>query len=329
MKKYNVVLLCIALLSVLLVPLFSFSEGRVEGVVKDQDTKLPIEGAIITLKVLDKSDFYELFEFKYTTKKNGTFHFDIEPKKEIFYYIQCQKDGYIALISEYYFKYVKKELFRDMVNGFSMAEGQVKFVEICLEKGAVLEGMIRGIGLQGEYPIASVPGSLMRKTNPNNAYLKEKYRYIVNSFGTDEKGIFRIEGVEPYDYYILAVHPTGRVLEDIENVFVERGEDNYFQYTLDLTDQTGFEGYIKVNGHPPHSCTIDLSQHSKTNPDQLLYWSRIYTNKEGFFSYKGLLPGIYTLSFSGFDEDDNSFNFPENKIVEIEFQKTLLLNLEF
>lgn len=329
MKKTICVVTFVLIIAFFFNPLFALIEGRIEGVVKDKDTKLPIEGATITLKILAESDFYELFEFKYTTKKNGAFHFDIEPKKEIFYYVQCQKKGYISLIPEYYFEYDKIELFRDMVKGFSVDQGQVKFVDIGLEKGAVLEGMLRGIGLQGEYPLASVSGFLMRKTNPNHAYLKEKYLYVVNHFDTDEKGFFKIAGVEPYDQYLLAVNMAAHEVKDIEHVIVEKGKDNYFRYTLDLTDQTGFEGYIKVNGHPPHSCTIDLSQFSKTNPDQLIYWSRIYANKEGFFSYKGILPGIYILSFSGTDEDNNYFRFPENKIIEIVSKKTLVLNLEF
>ncbi len=329
MKKIICVVTFVLIIGFFFNPLFALIEGRIEGVVKDKDTKLPIEGATITLKILAESDFYELFEFKYTTKKNGTFHFDIKPKKGIFYYIQCQKKGYISLIPEYYFEYDKKELFRDMVKGFSVDQGQVKFVEICLERGAVLEGMLRGIGLQGEYPIASVPGALVRKTNPNSAYLKKRYRYVVDHFGTDEKGNFKIEGVEPYSQYVLALHMATHEVKDIENVIVEKGKNNYCQYTLDLTDQTGVEGYIKVNGHPPHSCTIDLSQYSKTNPDQLIYWSRIFTNKEGFFSYKGLLPGIYILSFDGFDKDSNFFSFPENEIIEIVSQKTLSLNFEF
>ncbi len=329
MKKTICVVTFVLIIAFFFNPLFALIEGRIEGVVKDKDTNLPIEGATITLKILAESDFYELFKFKYTTKKNGTFHFDIEPRKGIFYYIQCQKKGYISLIPEYYFKYVKKELFRDMVKGFTVAEGQVKFVDIGLEKGAVLEGMLRGIGLQGESPIASVPGSLARKTNPNSAYLKKRYRYVVDYFGTDEKGNFKIEGVEPYSQYVLAIDMATHDVKDIENVIVEKGKNNYIQYTLDLTNQTGVEGYIKVNGHPPHSCTIDLSQYSKTNPDQLIYWTRIYTNKEGFFSYKGLLPGIYKLSFGGYDNDINSFSFPEKKIIEIESQKTLILNLEF
>ncbi len=329
MKKTICVISCVLIFSMFYYPLFALIEGRVEGVVKDKDTKQLIEGATVTLKILSDSNLYELFESTYTTKKNGKFRFNIKPRKGVFYYIQCQKISYISLVPRYYFEYSKKESFRDMVKGFSVNEGQVKFIEIEMEKGGALEGVIYGVDWKGESPLSLVGGLLILKTNPNADFLCDASRYVIGHIETDKNGYFYIDGLETNDKYYLALQPVGHFVSDIKGASVIKGEKKRAEYRVDMTDQTGIEGYVKVEGQPMRACSVFLTQVNPSNPDLVIRQFYIKTGEDGFFFYRGMPTGTYWVSIRGFDINQKYYSRDKLEVVQVELNKVkkIILNL--
>jgi hypothetical protein len=117
---------------------FARISSRIEGTVTDKDTGEPIPKAWVLLYRVEKG-----IEETTQTNDKGYFKFEgppIFPNRE--YFIRCTATGYAQYIPGYYLEYVKPEYFDEIIHPFLLEEGQIKHVQIRLEKGGSLKGIL-------------------------------------------------------------------------------------------------------------------------------------------------------------------------------------------
>lgn len=284
--------------------LFPKISSRVQGQVIDKDTKLPIQGAKIQLIFLSISDKYQRnreLDMETITDQNGKFKFDLSYIwRSSAYYLQCEKKGYISLIPDYYFRHYIQEKFPEMTGVFILQEGQIKHFVIELEKGGGLKGTIYKKEASGISPYSNVSGILERKNNPNISVLRdEKYSYEIATLHADENGKFEIEGVEPYDDYYILLQGDGYNIPFIEGIKIEKNVTENIEHIIDLTDQTGIEGFIKI-GQDFVSYGYVLMYRCDTFKTPLIKkdYGGCKISNNGYYSCKGLNSGTYLLKYN-------------------------------
>ncbi len=311
-------------------PLFPKISSRVQGKVIDKDTKQPIQGAKVQLIYLTSGTTQRLREQdqETLTDQNGKFKFDVRYYLTgTDFYLQCEKKGYISLIPDYYFGYFIKEKFQEMTGVFTLQEGQVKHFAIELGKGGGLKGTIYKKEASGISPFSDLSGNLERRNNPDATLLKDyKHGYNIAPIYTDENGKFEIEGIEPYDDYSLVFFPGKRVLEVIQPVKIVKNINENIEYIIDLTDQTGIEGVIKIGqDFAQHGFVVMIKNEtaitSLTQNDMCS--DQIYD--QGCYSCKGLNPGRYLLKVNV--ESKDGVSRIEEFVVDIISGTTKVFNI--
>ncbi len=285
-------------------PLFPKISSRVQGKVIDKDTKQPIQGAKVQLIYLWISPNYSRernWDKEILTDKNGNFKFDLQfsfyPISKFAFYLQCEKKGYISLIPSIYLKYRKDEKFPEVAGVFTLEEGKIKHFAIELEKGGGLKGTIYKREASGISPFSNVSGYLERKANPNISLLRdEKDGYSIASIYTDDNGKFEIDGIEPFDDYYILLLGDGYNIPYIEGIKIDKNITENFEYVIDLTDQTGIEGFIKIGQDFAEGGLVafyknNIDETSLTKKDR----GGSAISETGYYSLKGINPGTYRM----------------------------------
>jgi len=302
-----------------LVPLIS---SRVDGTVLDKETRQPIAGVKVKLVTGPRTMFEELSEETVTDRK-GYFKFDLSFKLPITAYLQCEKEGYIPLIPEYYLMHAKEELFDKVVNLFEIHQGKIKRSIITLEKGGTLKGKVFKRDSNGISPYAYFGGSLLRSTNPDVNLIIENKNYYVAYFSTNANGEFEIKGIEPYGDYYIQFFPKGYPSEVVRNISINRNDNPVFECTIDLTDQTGIKGTVFLGQKPVDWARVMIRMSNKTNLDDK-DGAFDDADKNGNYSCLGINPGRYTVIVQTSYEE----NKYENKfIVDILQGVTKIMNI--
>jgi len=330
MRHAKTIILVIVLMAILQGNLFSLITSRIEGVVVDADTEEIISDAKVSLYITDvHGDFFNFFKFHTESSKEGTFSFELKNlvKPNVGYYIQCKKDGYISLIPEYYFTYGKKEVYAEMLQVFQMEEGQVKHLKVRLSKGGILKGKFLKKDSSGITPLEYVAASLYRKTNPNERYLKEeKSGYKIAQMEVDEKGEFEIKGIEPFGNYNILISQNGYVSHIIEGIVIVLNNVSTIKETVDVSNQTGIHGSIRIKNVNPDSGIVFLI---RDNPDKNLSYKDLcqsFVDKDGYYSCRGLNPGVYRLKFRVYK---NGIEFKKEIVVYLEKGILKTTDIEF
>jgi len=310
-------------------PLFPKISSRVQGKVIDKDTKQPIQGAKVQLIYLWANNYSREMNWdkEILTDKNGKFKFDLQftfyPISKFAFYLQCENKGYISLIPPIYFKYRKDEKFPEVAGVFTLVEGQIKHFAIELEKGGGLKGTIYKKEASGISPYSYISLYLKRITNPDSNLLRDdEYGYYIASINTDKNGNFEITGIEPYhDYsikFVLTEHPFGV----IQHVKIEKNIIENIEYVIDLTDQTGIEGIIKIGQDIAEKGEVWIRNISKSTLDQTDICNSDIS-KDGRYSCKGVNPGTYRVYVIAF----NSVKSEKEFVVEIVEGTTKVFNI--
>jgi hypothetical protein len=325
MNKIKPFVFVVLFLGIFQFNLFSLLTSRVEGTVVDKDTGAPIEGVTITLHTRTPGGSYvRLGQRDTLTDKRGYFKFKINPKLTVFYFIECSKRGYVSFPPIYYLEYGKDEYYADLLQMFQVQEGEIKHLRVELEKGGTLKGTFYKKDLSGISPFSHASGLLIRESVPDMERLRDERSFIIFHIEADENGKFMIEGIEPFDQYSIRIFPRVYVSQEIENIVVRKNQVEEIEYTFDMTDQTGIEGSVKVNGQPPqlgHIYILNLTQESL----KTFGGATTRIENDGHFVYKGMPPGKYRLTASGFDKDRNRFS--GEYFVEISANQTKVINI--
>ncbi|MDQ1353671.1 MAG: CarboxypepD reg-like domain [Acidobacteriota bacterium] len=307
-------------------PLYPKISSRVQGKVIDKDTKQPIQGAKVQLIYLWARTFQRVMDpdQETFTDKDGKFKFDVRSYiKHSAFYLQCEKTGYISLIPSFYFEYRKDEKFREVAGVFRLQEGQIKHFAIELEKGGGLKGTIYKKEASGISPFSYLGGYLKRRTNPDSNLLQDdEYGYYIASINTDKNGNFEITGIEPYDDYSIKFVLTEHPFEVIQHVKIEKNIIENIEYVIDLTDQTGIEGIIKIGQDIAEKGEVWIRNISKSSLDQADICNSDIS-KDGRYSCKGVNPGTYRVYVIAF----NSVKSEKEFIVEIVEGTTKVFNI--
>jgi hypothetical protein len=311
-------------------PLFPKISSRVQGKVIDKDTKQPIQGAKVQLIYLWAGSTKRIREpdQETLTDQKGKFKFDVKYLRGLAdFYLKCEKKGYISLIPSYYERYGKDEKFLEITKLFTLEEGQIKHFAIELEKGGGIKGTIYKKEASGISPFSDISGFIGRNTNPDVNFLKDDADcYDIAHIKADENGKFEIDGIEPYDDYYIIFLKNGYKIPDIKGIKIEKNITESFEYVIDLTDQTGIEGYIKIG---QDFASYGLVWMYKYNP----YKTPLTENdsgvcnvsKNGYYFCKGLNPGTYILRISIHTED--GLKKTGEYMVEIISGSTKLFNI--
>lgn len=325
MNKLRSFILIFLFLGMFQMSLLSKIDSRVEGMVVDRDTGLPIEGAKITLHTRTPGGGYvRLGQRDTLTDKKGFFKFEINPKLTVFYFVECSKNGYISFPPNYYLEYGKNEYYAELLQMFQVQEGQIKHLRIGMEKGGTLKGTFYKKDLSGISPFSFASGLLTRESVPGKERFRDDGYFIIAHVEADAHGKFIIEGIEPFDQYSITIFPGVYIPQEIENVVVRKNQIEEIEYTFDMTDQTGIEGTVTISEQPPqlgHIYILNLTQESI----ETFGGATTRINDDGHFSYKGMPPGKYQLTASGFDKDNNKFL--KEYIVEISANQTKTINM--
>lgn len=310
--------------------------SRVEGVVTDKDTGIPIEGAKVTLHIgYMRTDYFVTnreIEWETVTNSKGYFRFNIGiPLTRVNeFYVQCSKKDYIPSIPELYKAYSKPEFVKENFRVFKLNEGQIKHLKIELEKGGILKGKIFKKEPSGITPLSYAGGFLKRKSNPDEKRLEEAISgYKIEHIDADEKGEFEIHSIEPYDNYYITFVLNGYPLIDVSDIKVNKYTTEMVEIILDLTDQTGIEGIITVGALPAKSGYIYIIRDvpiSQLKKNDISSFDIYENNINGKYSCKGLNPGVYRMSVH---VSNGNVRYDKDFIIEIEKGITKVFNIDF
>jgi hypothetical protein len=329
MKKVKVLVLAVLVFGIFQSILYAGISSRVQGNVADDQTSVPVEGALVHLIITTGSvPHIMLYDWETKTDKNGFFKFDIEPSylsgSKVFS-IECEKTGYIPFLPKYYRQYTKKEVYDDIFKIFKLKEGQIKHFNISLKKGGIIEGTLFKKTAAGVAPLkASV--ILYSKYKVHSFFKDEDEDYIFESCSTDGNGKFRIEGIEAFDKYSLSINSIGYRDFEIDNIAVQDNQVTPFEYTCDMTDQTGVEGVVKINSKSLWGGEVSVYSDFK-NAEGKVVSQTCHFGKNGVYACIGILPGIYSVVIDV--STDDTTHFQKELKIEIVSGITRKLDIDF
>jgi hypothetical protein len=304
--------------------------SRIEGIVSDKDTGEPIEGAKIILysgSLSRANIFIRLMQWETATDSKGYYKFEINIPARGKWYLKCSKKGYIPFMPEHYYAYGKNELLPDIYRVFSLNEGLIKHFKIELEKGGTLKGKVFKKEVSGITPFSFVGGFLERKSNPDEDLLEErKSGYEMAHIKADENGEFEIKSILPYDNYYVIFVIENYVNEIVENVRIRKNESEVIEITIDLTNQTGIEGVIKIGENSAEGGRVLLIKDGLSSKITQKDGCVSIPDKNGNYSCQGLNPGIYRMYIS---TNVGDIEYEKDIIVEIKEGVTKILNIDF
>jgi carboxypeptidase family protein len=161
----------------------------------------------------------------------------------------------------------------------------------------------------------------------------------VNAGSTDDRGEYRLFGIRPGSYYLMAeydVNPTGRFPRDVktreaemayppilypgttdfpqaQRITIHAGDESRVDFALFAMPAVSIQGQVinGVTGRPAQA------------PSVTAYWGQFsgatarnadVSNKTGVFTIRGIGPGTYTLKTS-FSEDGETYT--DERVIEI------------
>jgi hypothetical protein len=263
--------------------LFSLITSRVEGIVMDKDSAMPIEDAKIVLfkcGLVIKSVCLESKSIK--TDSNGYFKFDDLKQGE--FSLLVFKDGYatstpIHILKEYISQELTPSFKSSEIRTFYLKEGQIKHFRIMLEKEAVLKVQVFK-KTYSEYAPLNEDVTIFIVDKENNSEICEMFQ------GTFQSKYLR-EG-----YIKVTIYAPGYPEKIYDNIELKKGIPTNIEYVLDFTTGSVIHGYV-INKNPlmrmPHTEIIVF----KVGDNFSITSS---TNEYGEFWIGGLEPGVYDLS---------------------------------
>lgn len=128
------------------------------------------------------------------------------------------------------------------------------------------------------------------------------------------------------DEYILELDKKGYYLPSIKGIIIKKGEENLLEYTIDLTKLLELRGKVTINGEPATDGELVLNSQSLKNFGEKIFIN-CFIDKNGYYSFKGIHPGVYSLSIACFDSYEKILE--ETRLIEIEEGKSKILDMHF
>jgi hypothetical protein len=270
-------------------PLHSELTGTVKGQVLDKETLKGIAGVIVKISSAKESWTLE-------TDENGEFLLtEVEP-------------GELEIVflppPPYALPLLKRSEFHSVI----LARGKNLNIVKKLDYGGTIIGRVY--------------------EKSTNALLKVEvvsvYWHLPSSINIGNDGEFRIERLRP-GVHTLAFYTNGFGMREIKNIKIENKETKRMDFSLDSKAPTKVIGKVicKTNREPVGTVQVTL-----LNEDRSLY-SETYTNEDGYYSFKDLIPGEYIISIIGLKPNGMPNETVEyEKTFSVESYKTAVVSLK-
>ena len=322
-KKIVVIVTSIILFAVLLhLDLGARITGKIEGRVVDDETGSPIVDVFVELYIFMERQSFVTQEVR--TDSGGNFVFSgLNPRK---YFIGFKKEGYVGFPrqSDIY----KSSDPTQVLQIIDLPEGERRFVNVRLKRGALIKGKVLLKDTEGIRPIPISDNSfdikpivrLYRELKPTEKslyYTGSRVEYAISI--PDSEGNYFLDGVEPgYLYELLFFHKG--FANHSETIEVSNIEPIEIDHTFDETDETFLSVKVFVNNTPARGrlSLIELST-------SLFLGNLIKENDR--YILKNLKPGSYRLKIS--IRIPNNERIRETIPIEIERGKTKYLELKY
>jgi uncharacterized surface anchored protein len=283
--------------------------SRIEGVVKDAETGEVIGNVKVFLFIYYKGSYDRKPHYETVTDKNGRFVFD--QLKNNRYFLMCEHEDYLLSIPEKKLSMINLPSIIDM---FDLQQGQIKHLEIQLQKGGKIKGRVLIKDENGVSGVKNVSINLENKQVRNQ-------RYPLNP-AADSNGNFLIGSLIPDDNYRIEISIHEGFPDFETDLSVKKGETTYIEHIFDATDNTGVFGTVILDGKPHDDCGVRLYSLSVEKTI-----AEIDTDDNGKYVMKNIPVGKYFIKFSYLDENKNFIQ----KEIEIEIKKGEMkqINMDF
>ena len=324
--RNKTITLCMAALFFLILNGIAYPviHSRIEGVVRDKDTKEPIKDAeIYTFQYVNYNDYPGTLEggdfLRGKTDKNGYFSFSIikypTPIK-CFTIVYCKKKGYISSIP--FYKITSKEELPKYTSLIDLKEGEKRKVNIFLEKSGIINGMVY---LKKANDLKQIENALINII-PNSSNKIAYPQFTHYQTETDVNGNFYFSvDLDPSVRYFLKIDNLGygRYLKEIQ---LSKGAITSISYTFDDTDNTGVRGIITINNILSDNYYVSLLN---PNTNECIAESNSII-KDGKYLIKNVPPGKYKIHVLCLKLDKY-----KTKDIEIEIEKNIMntINIDF
>jgi len=308
--------------------LYSLISSRIEGIVLDADTGIPIKGAELILYQFSVKINAKIFDFKTISDGNGKFVFDSEKVEYLispnFYYlVQCKHKNFVDLypdVPEDIGEYLKDKVF----NIFALKEGEIKFLKIKLDKGGSIEGNVKYNDGTGLKPLKNYSFELIRELNPYGIpdAIRGPYKYA--QITTDENGNFLKSGIPPNSGYYFGYIFNGYPIKYSKNFSVIKGVKIRIDEIIDLSDKTGVRGTVTINGKVPNN-GVELSMFLENRKDSKNSFCNFSSELNHYFCLN-LKPGKYNLTIIALHNLDV---YKKKVIIKLKNNKIVIYNIDF
>ena len=323
------IILMILLSILIVINIFPKVSSRIEGVVTDVDTGLPIKGAELILYEYSVKLNSKIFDFKTISDRNGKFRFDsgkveylISPN--FYYLIQCKHKSYVDLYPRVPLRigeYLKTKVF----NIFTLKEGEIKFLKINLDKGGNIAGNVKYNDGTGIKSLKNYSFELIRDLNPYGIPDAVRGQYKYARITTDENGDFLKNGIPPNSGYYLQFFFNGYTAKKSNFFSITKGQKTILMEILDLSDKTGIKGVVTIDGQTPTVISVTAFYTGVNNINKENVFCTYYSNLNNYFIYN-LAKGNYSFNISALND---SKRYERELIIKLKKNKTLLLNIDF
>jgi hypothetical protein len=270
---------------------------RIAGVVVDKETGEPVGGANIYIRQGERTRYCLSWQNAYDLKTDAFGRFSQSLRYDGTYTVYCQSEGYVTFKPDRY-SYLKGDGNSLSDKDFDVAEGEVKFLRIELERGGTLQGTIK-LETGEKIPIGPIEIDLYRTIPGENG--KEKMLAITDAL-TNESGGFKIDNLKAGDDYLLNISPgDGYPRKKIENISIVKNSVTDISTTFLLPLDTCLKGRVMIKCDNGYYSYVWVQMESKavspeTGEAQGFYEGVQVVNSEtGEYCFRGLQPGFYKI----------------------------------
>jgi len=286
--------------------------SRVEGHVVDKDTRIALANVEVILYPKQSWSLNPGMVGKATTDANGYFKIDNIRRIGTFF-VGCYKSGYANTSPFYLLNEINSEQF---INFFELREGQVKHIDIQMEKGGELKMNIQKKDMTGISGYKNIIIQIYRKPKHN---LANPQYYYVKSLSTDENGISIIDGLIPGEIFEILIRKDGfpRIKKEI---LIKKNESIEIYHLYDFTIKPSIAGKITHSEKQLLNASIFLVSNNIVGPD-------IDITIKSEYQFRDINPGFYDLYLVVVYDNES----PIKKIypIKVERDSTYILNLNF
>jgi hypothetical protein len=246
------------------------------------------------------------------------------------YYVRVKKRGYVPFFPEYYYR-DEIEVFEEVkkkVGLFDLNEGEIKHLEIKMEKGCTLKGKIFKKDSEGIIPFKNASLYLSLYFPKTDTYWQGMKRAGIKSIPTDDKGEFIIESLEPSEHYSIQLLEDGYATQRLKDICVKKSETSVINHTFDFTAAAIVEGTITIDGKVPKELYIQILHLFNINGTEMVKGCAYHVlNNSSKFSVLGIPPGDYMMAIVAYNEKDEEYSKKIKFYISNSDKKTININL--